>query len=145
MSNDLGDSHATEERGQLLDSINSANLKIFDLETSRNQFIDRNRRLRDVLESIEWVDGSCPSCKASKPEHGSECAIASVLGPQRTDASECICADCLNHVAHTGTPHCLPNRWNVGCVQHVCRARLGHRCKQEIFKDEPQYQEQPKA
>jgi hypothetical protein len=56
-----------------------------------------------------------------------------------TDVNEA-CQGCLNGVDHWSQPNCLPNRWNALCVENGCRLFGGHSCKQAIFKNEPQYQ-----
>jgi hypothetical protein len=128
----------TSQRAELFKALDTANLEKGQLANDRRMFHERNSQLRVVLESVEWVSGKCPSCKGSKPEHQPGCEIANALKAVRTAASECICADCLNEIAHSSTPFCLPIRWNSNCVRDGCRMRSGHRCKQEQFKDEPQ-------
>jgi len=96
----------TSQRAELFKALNTANVEKGQLANDRRMFHERNSQLRVVLESVEWVSGKCPSCKGSKPEHQPGCEIANALKSVRTAASECICADCLNRIAHSSTPFC---------------------------------------
>jgi hypothetical protein len=55
------------------------------------------------------------------------------------------CQKCLNKESHWAEPNCLPNRFNLVCVEHGCRLAGGHRCNQKMYKDEPQYSESQKG